>query len=320
MEFKTFAPSNKDGWRLYVKQHIDPKQFNPDLPPLAIVPGYGMNSYIFGYHPRGRSMVEYIASKGYEVWTMNFRGQDFTVRNGGKKPYGIRDIALVDMPAVIDTIMEETQSKRSKLDLIGCSLGGTYVFVHTALMPESPVGSIVAMGAPLQWTDVHPVLRAVFSQPRLVGLIRMSKTRALAGFALPIAARIPGLLHIYLHPAIVDLSKPELLIKTVEDPNHILNREIAEWIKNRDLVIDGINISERFENVTNPILCVQANADGVVPARTAMSALDLAGSKVKDAMMVGTDNIRMAHADMFISNYAQELVFEPMTDWLLARV
>ncbi|MDP8223813.1 MAG: alpha/beta fold hydrolase [Candidatus Lernaella stagnicola] len=319
LESRKYNVSNGAGWRLFAKRSIDPEHFNPKLRPVAAVPGYGMNSFIIGFHPGGQSMEEYLTAAGFEVWTMNLRGQDFTFSENGGRLYGIRDVARVDLPAILGHIVETTQSRRRTIDILGCSLGGTYVFAYAVLNKPNPLGNIVALGAPLRWEKVHPALRLAFCSPELLGKINMRGTRLLCRIALPLAAKIPGLLHIYLHPEIVDISQAGELVKTIEDPNPLLNREIAEWVGRKDLLIDGINISEAFREITNPLLCIQANADGVVPMATAFSALELASSTVKDTLIAGTDEIPMAHADMYISRYAQDLVFQPLAEWLLAH-
>ncbi len=48
---------NGDGWRLAIKQTFHPARLMRRRRPLLIVPGYGMNAFIFGYHPRGQSMA-----------------------------------------------------------------------------------------------------------------------------------------------------------------------------------------------------------------------------------------------------------------------
>ncbi|MCB1154336.1 MAG: alpha/beta fold hydrolase [Deltaproteobacteria bacterium] len=319
LEIRTYQPSNNDGWRLYLQRVRNPERHDPRLKPILIIPGYGMNSFIFGYHPRGQAMDDYLAEHGFEVWSVNFRGADKTIREGGQRAYGFREIVKSDMPAAIDVIARQTASASKQVDLIGCSLGGTYVYAYAALERDDRVGSLVGMGAPLRWERVHPLLRIAFANPTLVGLIRLSNTRRLATAALPYVAKAPGLLKIYLHPEIVDLSRPEMLARTVEDPNPRLNKQIAHWVLNKDLMIDGANVSERLKDVTNPIYCMIANADGIVPEDTAVSVLRLAGSTAKDTVVCGDDAVRMAHADMFISNHAHERVFEPLARWLKSQ-
>ena len=53
---KTHYVPNGDGWLLALKQTYEPQALDRTRRPVAIIPGYGMNAFIFGYHPRGKSM------------------------------------------------------------------------------------------------------------------------------------------------------------------------------------------------------------------------------------------------------------------------
>ena len=307
---------NGAGWKLELKQCRPPKKVNKRRNPVALIPGYGMNSFIFGYHPRGLSMEDYFTGHGFEVWSINLRQQGGSQRLGGTDVYQLKDLAIADLGAALKHIAGHLQSTTGKVDLIGCSLGGTLSFIYAALAAHNHAGALVAMGAPLRWEQIHPLMRVVFASPKLIGLIPMCRTRQLLK-KLPMAVLRSPLMRLYLHKEIVDLSNKDILLETVEDPNRHVNREIAEWILNKDLVIDSRNVSKAFRRVKNPLLCVIANADGIVPAMTALSAEELSGSKIKETLVVGTDKLRFAHADLFVSNYSHELVFRPVAEWLL---
>src|SRR4051794_26749737 len=98
--------------------------------PVLIVPGYGMNSYIFGFHPNGPSLVECLAARGLEIWTVDLRGQGRSIRTRGTRRYGIAELAVEDIRTAIDHIVSHTVTGESKLDLIGCSLGTALAFAH----------------------------------------------------------------------------------------------------------------------------------------------------------------------------------------------
>jgi hypothetical protein len=152
-----------------------------------------------------------------------------------------------------------------------------------------------------------------------VGSIPFAFTRELAGLAFPLLLRFPSVLKLYLHPEITDVSKIRTLIQTVENPIARINAEIAQWIRDQDLVVDGKNVTEAMSRTSNPLLVVVANADGIVPRDTVMSATEASGAKVKDVLAVGSRSAPMAHADLFVSRCCHELVFEPMARWLLDR-
>ncbi len=316
---KHFVP-NGDGWLLGLKQTYETGAPERSRRPVALIPGYGMNAFIFGHHPRGKSMEAYWASKGFEVWSLNLRAQGNSRHVGGRKQYGFYDAAVTDLGAAFDFIVRHTETKAERLDAVGCSLGGTYVYASLAFsQEESLLGSVVTIGAPLQWVKVNPMLKTAFASPRVAGMLAIRGVRPFARLTMPVLTRIPKLLHVYLHPEIVDTSRMNEMIQTVENPNRRLNREIAKWVKQGDLVIRGVNVTEAVANVKNPLLVVLSNADGIVPEETALSAHGKMGSTVKDILCVGTKEVPVAHADLFVSDIAQEWVFEPLAQWLIAR-
>src|SRR3989338_309562 len=70
---------NRDGWVLSLRKTVArrPRLHGDEAPrrPVLIVPGYGMNSFIFGFHPTGRSLEHHLAWRGFEVWSGDFRAQ-----------------------------------------------------------------------------------------------------------------------------------------------------------------------------------------------------------------------------------------------------
>lgn len=312
-----FVP-NDDGWHLSLFQSWDEERLVPGRRPVLIVPGYGMNSFIFSYHPHGHSLEGYLVHAGFEVWRADLRAQGKSVSVGGGDSFGLEDLAVTDLGAVVTAALGRSRTGADRVDIIGASLGGTIVFLHAALQRDNRLGSIVAMGSPVRWVDIHPAIKLAFSVPALVGLVRFRGTRRIAGMALPHIARLlPSVLSIYMNASITDVSAE--MVKTVEDPNRHINREIAYWIRDKDLVVRGKNLSEALRDLHNPLLCVLALGDGIVPRRTAEFPYLAAGSREKRLLEVGTRERAVAHADLFVSNGAQEGVFEPIAAWLAAQ-
>jgi len=316
MKTQIFYEQSETGWLLHVKRFFLAEKQDKQLRPLLIVPGYGMNSFIFSYHPHDVSLIEYLCEQGFEVWTADLSAQGESVnRSGGEEP-GLKELACMDLPVIIDRVIKNNSGGHEKIDLVGCSLGGTLIYIYTALFGTEKVSSVVGLGSPLRWEKINPLVRVLFSSPGLAGSVKVKNMRTIAKYALPILAKVPKLLHIYIHPEIVDLSKPEILTQTVEDPNRVINRQIATWLKTKDLFIDGKNITELFGKITVPLFLILCKTDGVVPPETALSALNT-NSKIKEYVVAGNDKVKMAHADMYISRYARQFVFEPLASWLL---
>lgn len=310
---------NRDGWHLSLHQTYDPDRLRPERPPVLIVPGYGMNSFIFSYHPSGISLEGHLAAAGFEIWRADLRGQGGSVSFGGGENYCLDDLAMTDLPVAIEAALARTVTRCHRVIVVGASLGGSVMFSHVALSASHRIAAMVAMGSPLRWVRIHPLVRVAFVSPTLVGLVRFRGTRRLAERLLPyLATRTPWLLSIYMNPEITDTRAAKEMVRTVEDPNRFINREIAEWMKRRDLIIRGVNIADRLREIDVPLLCVAAKGDGVVPRDTAAFPYYQSGARTKELVEVGDELVAMAHADLFVSIEAHRRVFEPISGWLLA--
>jgi pimeloyl-ACP methyl ester carboxylesterase len=306
-----------DGWQLHLRRTVSPAHFRPDGRPLVIVPGYGMNSFIFGYHPRGTSLERTLAEAGFEVWSVNLRAQ------GGSRPLGERapepelsSYATIDVPAALDHVLDETATTAGEVALIGCSLGGSVAYSYLALTEQPRVGKLITIGAPLRWHSVHPVVRALFASPALVGAIRVKRTRAMVRGLMPLLLRMPALLSMYMNTASIATEHLAEMANTVEDPHPAINRDIARWIRARDLTLCGVDITRAMARVRVPLLVVLANRDGIVPERTALTAIDAWGGDDVEVLRVGDRRDWYAHANLFIADRAPEKVFQPMIRWL----
>jgi len=312
-----FRVDNGDGWGLALRRHVDPDALDRSRRPVAILPGYGMNSFIFTYHPEGPSMAEHFARAGFEFWTVDLRAQGDSLPDGGSPTYRLEDAGLTDLRCVLEFIAGNTASKASKVDVIGCSLGATYAFIHVALEREHRVGALVAIGGPLRYLKMHPAVRLAFSSPLLAGLVPFWGTSLMAELALPLIAGLaPTLISLYLRAENVNLQKAQVLVRTVEDPVPAVNAQIARWLRTKDLVIDGRNVTDELARFRGPFLCLYGNADGIVPKETAMSAFAHVGSEVRDVVVLGDDQVKMAHADVYVSRYSHDALFQPIVEWL----
>ena len=315
----TFRPDNQDGWRLEITRYYNPEQLDNARKPVVMVPGYGMNTFILNFHPTGESMVEYLCRKGFEVWTANLRGQGGSEKVGGTLRYGFRELGLVDFPVVRNLVLAETQSDATTLHVIGCSLGATVIYAYLAHhLEQHQLASMVAIGGPLRWDKVHPLVKVAFKSPALASLVPIRGTRKMARALLPLVKKAPWLLSIYMNVGQIDLSEADELVKTVDNPNPYLNHQIARWINDRDLVVADVNVTDALARIDDlPILCLLANKDGIVPAESAASVCSVVGGDCAEVLEVGgTDDDWYAHADLFIAEKAHETVFEPMAQWL----
>jgi pimeloyl-ACP methyl ester carboxylesterase len=306
--------STRDGWSLDLRRTWHPARRDPSRRPLLVVPGYGMNSFIFSFHPRGTSLVRCLADAGHEVWTMDLRGQGASHADRRQPgPVGMEAYSRIDLPTAVERVLD--QSGRDRLTLVGCSLGGSIAYGYLALVPDAPVAGLVAMGAPLRWDEAHPLMRLAFASPRLASVVKMSNTRKLMRTIFPLFRKMPQLVSFYMNLGTIDADHFDTMSQTVEDPASAVNRDIAVWLGKRDLWLDGVNVTEALGRVRMPLLLVVPNKDGIVPVATAKSAAKAWGGPV-EVIDVGDDRNWYAHANMFIAHDCSELVFGPVIRWL----
>ncbi|MFT6397724.1 MAG: pimeloyl-ACP methyl ester carboxylesterase [Bradymonadia bacterium] len=315
MEKTQHLISNGDGWLLHLEQAWS-ADMRPDAKPIVIIPGYGMNAFIFSFHPRGTTLQRSLVEAGFEVWSLNLRRQGRSRPAGSRAAPGpsLTSYAAVDLTACVDAIVDRTRTNQGTVHLLGCSLGGTIAYAHMALAAEPKIASVACVGSPLRWGTLHPMLRAAFYSPRLIGKIKMKGSRRLARVVLPLISRAPKLLSPYMNADNVDIAAAGELVKTIEDPDSALNVEIAHWVNNKDLVLNGTNVTEALALVEIPLLLVLANRDGIVPTDAAESARCAWGGRV-DTLNVGDDRQWYSHADLFVGNDAPEHVFKPLARW-----
>lgn len=309
-----FFASNRNGWNLSLRR-MRPKGETRGRPAL-LIPGYGMNSFIFGFHPTGPSLIEHLASRGIDTFTIDLRGMGKSERVGGAQSYGLAELCIADVGAGIQAVLDKTGA--DKVDLIGCSLGAALSFGHLACVPDAKVATVVSLAGVVTWKKVHPLVRAAFYSKGLAGRVPFKNTRKAAGLLLPVIAKVaPSLLSIYLNPASTDVSRASEMVQTVEDPVPQINREISEWIARRDLLIRDVNVSSALASMNYPYLCVVAEGDGVVPKETARAMYDEIGSAEKELCIVGGPGDPIAHADLFLCKDAQTRVYQPVAEFLL---
>ena len=307
------AAETRDGWQLELNC-VRGKVRRAH--PVVIVPGYAMNSTVLAYRPQGTSLVAELIAAGYEVWCLNLRGSGRSRQlRSGAAPPSLAAYVREDLPAALDLVRSEATVGRVDPFCIGASLGGAVVYSHLARTRGQGIRGIVTLGAPLRWDAVPPILRTAFRSRRLARIVPMRGTGRLARLLMSSLARI-GLLGAYVNRQRLDPNHTQAIEETLEDPTPELNAEIAEWMRARDLYLDGTNVTRAMCAVETPLLVVLANRDGVVPEPAVRSAAVAWGGDDVEVMQVGTDDDWFAHADLFAAIDAPQRVFAPIIRWL----
>ena len=309
-----------DGWCLHLRRTVSESHFDRRTKPILIVPGYGMNTFIFSFHPRGTSLERCLAEGGFEVWAVNLRAQGHSKPTERRpEPPSLLSYAKVDLPAAVAHVLKRTATSASTLTMVGCSLGGSIAYGYMALADNGSVSELITMGAPLRWVDVHPLMRVAFASPTVAAKLRISGTRNAVRSAVPLIRRLPSLVSMYMNTANIDMRCMADMAATVEDPDPNVNRDIAHWVRDKDLVLDGVNITAALTEMRIPLLVVLSNRDGIVPESTARIAAEVWGGTDTEVLCCGSEDNWYAHANLFVADDAPTLVFTPIIRWLRHR-
>lgn len=114
-----------------------------------------------------KALAYILAEAGYDVWMSNIRGNRYSREHAWLKTdsksywnFSWHDVALHDMPAVIDYILK-TKGSSAKITYIGHSMGTTILFAMLTLRPEynNILSAGIALGPVVYMSDIKSPLK-----------------------------------------------------------------------------------------------------------------------------------------------------------------
>lgn len=305
----------KDGWTLLMRRGTLGGRASGGTPVL-LVPGFGMNSSIFTWHPGGPSLMEFLLRAGFDPWTVDLRGTRSSRPPRAGARVRLADQAFLDLPAAAAHVLRHTGHAR--LHALGCSLGGALLYAWAG-RSSAPIERWVTMGSPLEWQDQSALLRLFAAAGPLARWVPVRGSAAAARVALPFArALVPELLSMYLNPRLTDTRDHGPLIATVEDPHADVTASLARWMRHGRLVLGGHDVSAGLRAAAHPLLLVYATGDGVCPPAAARAARHRTGGPVSE-LAVSHDIERVSHVDLFLGGHVHTQVYAPIANFLHGR-
>ncbi len=149
------TPAHEDGVPLAMirKRAVEVKD---TLAPVILLHGYGQNRYV--WHLPSRSLFNYLARAGFDVFNLELRGHGRSRHLGAHPPRDVRVFVEEDLPAAISEV-ERLSGGRAPY-LIGHSLGGLLAYAAAAVMGDRVAG-VATLGSPYQFTRGSLTLQLV---------------------------------------------------------------------------------------------------------------------------------------------------------------
>jgi len=249
-----------------------------------MVHGLGSNIFSLDLPMAQHSMAQFLASRGYDIWVINLRGQgadEIRSANPNDWDWSVDDYALRDVPAIIRFVRAATGQKPF---VLGHSMGGMvlYAYLQGATLVTVPglegyrvVGS--QQNARSRQADIKGFI-AISAPPRLRWKYPPTLANALirppqdTGFLLNAAA------------------KSDKVVELLNGRSHVPVAEIVDWLQSdlADFPYFGQDLSDAIfwlvsQLADNNWLALIANPDNVTPESLEVAirwAIDSASSKV----------------------------------------
>ncbi len=117
------------------------------LAPVVLIHGYGQNRY--AWHLPSRSLFNYLARSGYDVFNLELRGHGRSRHLGAHPPRNVADFVREDLPAAIEEVQRLSGGR--PVYLVGHSLGGLISYAVAGML-KSKIAGVVTLGSPYQFT------------------------------------------------------------------------------------------------------------------------------------------------------------------------
>jgi len=307
------------------------RKFRDDVPrrgAVLLVHGFAQNRYT--WHLSTRSLVNYLADAGLDVYNLELTGHGRS-RALGTSPARSFDEYVADAASVSGAVAE--YSGLGSVFLMGHSLGGAVCYA-TAPAAVDAVAGVVTISGMFRFGANPVTLRmaqAVAALGRLEPMIRRLganvRTRFLGrliadqwqqaedlSWSFPLAGWVPG----STEPHIVQ----ERLLKGFDWTGINIFLTMMRWASDGSFTgPDGENYEESFTQLDVPLLVIAADRDRMLPPADARPAYDLSQSSDKTYKVFSPirEEVHWGHLDIILGKKAPEYVWPYIGTWLLER-
>lgn len=288
--------------------------------PVLLVHGFGQNRY--AWHLPARSLANYLARAGYDVFNLDLRGHGRSRHFGARAPRQVDDYITEDLPIAIEEILSHTGQRPAFL--VGHSLGG---LVSYAAAPNlaGAVSGVVSIGSPYHFTRGSISLQAiavVFEAMRRAGVPQFGMPLPLY----PIGAFMRTIRRVAdspfypiplrgWHAGALEPHVLEQHLRLAFDRAGVAElRNMFEWAAQKRFGGPTKDYVERFEAMDIPLLVVAGSNDDLAPPAGVRPAFERSRSKDKSYRCVP-----LGHIDLLVGRDAPLTTWPLVSSWIEKR-
>lgn len=290
---------------------------------ILLIHGYGQNRY--AWHLPSRSLVNYLADAGYDVFNLDLRGHGRSRHLGARPPRDLSEYVREDVPAAMETVRE--LSGHDRVFLIGHSLGGLISYAAAPLLADEVAG-ITTLGSPYQFTRGSRFLSSMGS-----AMLGLDRRLDLGEVAVPLKAfgEAMRLARVFVESPVFPLPirgyAPKSLEPRILGEHMSLAMDIgsvavmrAMFLRAAEARATGHRLgilygyASAFESLDRPILVVAGSKDGLAPPDAVRPAYERSSSTDKTYRV-----FPRGHIDLLVGRDAPVTVWPVLRQWLDRR-
>ena len=292
--------------------------------PVILVHGFGQNRY--AWHIPERSMVNYLADLGFDVFNVDLRGHGRSTDLGAARSRGVDCYIREDLPAVIERVLALSGAPRTFM--VGHSLGGLCAAAAGALGPDRVAG-VVTMGPPHALGRGHFVLgHALRLAGRTIGrsqVLRGSQRRlpvdligkAVHATRLAWDSRLAPIPVRGWKPGAFTADELRSYMRSFDGASFGTLDELFLLAATGELRsrIDGTSYTKLIEDSVVPLLAVSGAVDRLANPGSVKPLFERSRSMDKRYIKVDA-----GHGDLLVGKQAPDHVWPVVGEWLLSRI
>lgn len=292
---------------------------------VLLTHGYGQNRY--AWHLPARSLANYLARAGFDVFNLDLRGHGRSRHLGARRPSHVSVFVKEDIPAVVEEIQRLSTPRGRPVFLVGHSLGGLISY-GAATECQGAVGGVVTLGSPYLFTRGSRSLA-------LIGQLMLAVDRrlplgegalALKGwgealrlarvfvespvFPLPIRGFAPRSMEPTVLAQHMSLAMDHGSITVLRN----MFLDAAEWRRSEKRLGGLSGYAEAFEALKLPLLVVAGSHDDLAPPASVAPAFERSASPDKTYRV-----FPRGHIDILMGRDAPQTIWPLVGAWLTSR-
>jgi polyhydroxyalkanoate synthase subunit PhaC len=288
--------------------------------PVLLVHGFGQNRY--AWHLPSRSLANFLAKAGFDVFNLDLRGHGRSRNMGAKRSRGVDDYVREDLPAAVAEV--QALSGKRPVFLVGHSLGG---LVSYAAAPglDGAVAGIASIGSPYHFARGSSSLSAIAMFFRALAVARVARLNpplplGPVGFTFRTARRFmeSPLYPIPLRGWHAGALEPHVLEEHLRLAFDVASlgelRNMFEWATERRFGGKASTYVESFEKMDRPLLVVSGANDDLAPPASVRPGYERSRSTDKTYRQ-----LPLGHIDLLVGSDAPLMTWPLLRDWLVKR-